>query len=233
MGRKPASMDPQTKGERPSVLIPLKVLERESIQEGVPELLQNAHVVLLGYHVVPDQTSTSQASDQFEDKASSRLDDLTAILEDAGATVESKLVFTHDGQTTVDRVTEEEEDALAVLIPNSTRTIENVLVPSAASSALIGSFDWFRGSSRRPTTKDLPRAFGRSSRAKETHPQRSILHCSTSRKGTKPTKTWRCCLTASRIDSRRKDSHRTRSTRESHVARIRKTQSSMRPTTTM
>lgn len=222
MGRKPASMDPQTKGERPSVLIPLKVLERESIQEGVPELLQNAHVVLLGYHVVPDQTSTSQASDQFEDKASSRLDDLTAILEDAGATV--------------DRVTEEEEeeeDALAVLIPNSTRTIENVLVPSAASSALIGSFDWFRGSSRRPTTKDLPRAFGRSSRAKETHPQRSILHCSTSRKGTKPTKTWRCCLTASRIDSRRKDSHRTRSTRESHVARIRKTQSSMRPTTTM
>ncbi len=113
--------------DRPSVLLPVRVLEGESIPEGVPELLANAHVVLLGYHVVPDQTATDQARHQFEGKATRRLGDFTAILEHAGATVESRLVFTHDGQTTIDRVTEE-HDCLAVLIPNATRPIENVLV---------------------------------------------------------------------------------------------------------
>jgi nucleotide-binding universal stress UspA family protein len=117
----------QTMHDRPTVLIPVRVLERESIPEGVPELLTNAHVVLLGYHVVPDQTATGQARDQFEDQATRRLDDLTAILEHAGATVESHLVFTHDAQTTIDRATAE-HDCLAVLIPNATRPLEEVLV---------------------------------------------------------------------------------------------------------
>jgi hypothetical protein len=113
--------------DRPSILLPLRVLEGDSIPEGVPELLRNAHVVLLGYHVVPDQTATDQARDQFEDQASRRLDDFTAILEHAGATVDTQLVFTHDGQTTIDRVTDE-HDCLAVLIPNATRPLENVLI---------------------------------------------------------------------------------------------------------
>ncbi|WP_135663753.1 universal stress protein [Halorhabdus rudnickae] len=113
--------------ERPTILIPIRVLERESIPEGVPALLTNAHVVLLGYHVVPDQTATGQAQAQFTDQATRRLDDLTAILAHAGATVDSQLVFTHDAQTTIDRVTTE-HDCLAVLIPNATRPIEHVLV---------------------------------------------------------------------------------------------------------
>ena len=112
----------------PTILIPIRVLEGESIPEGVPELVANARVILLGYHVVPDQTSTDQARSQFEDKGARRLTDLTEILEHAGAAVESRLVFTHDGQQTIDRVTAE-RDCLAVLIPNATRPIENVLVP--------------------------------------------------------------------------------------------------------
>lgn len=112
---------------RPSILMPIRVLEGESIPEGVPELLTNAHVVLLGYHVVPDQTATDQARSQFEEQATRRLEDFTAILEHAGATVESQLVFTHDGQTTIDRLTAE-HDCLAVLIPNATRPLEDLLV---------------------------------------------------------------------------------------------------------
>jgi nucleotide-binding universal stress UspA family protein len=113
--------------DRPSILVPVRVLEGDSVPEGVPELLTDAHVVLLGYHVVPDQTATDQARYQFEEQATRRLDDFEAILEHAGATVESRLVFTHDGQTTIDR-TAEEHDCLAVLIPNATRPLENVLV---------------------------------------------------------------------------------------------------------
>lgn len=108
-------------------MLPVTVLEGESIPEGVPELLMNAHVVLLGYHVVPDQTATGQARDQYEEKGLGRLDDLEALLAEAGATVETQLVFTHDGQTTIDRQTDD-HDCLAVLIPTSTGPVDDVLV---------------------------------------------------------------------------------------------------------
>lgn len=113
--------------DRPSILVPIRVLEGESVPEGVPELLAYAHVVLLGYHVIPEQTATGQARMQFEDRAIERLDEYETIFEDAGATVERRLVFTHDGQKTIDRMTTE-HDCMAVLVPNATRPVEDVLV---------------------------------------------------------------------------------------------------------
>ncbi|MUV48239.1 MULTISPECIES: universal stress protein [Haloarcula] len=114
--------------DRPSILVPLRVLEGESVPEGVPELLAHAHVVLLGYHVIPEQTAPGQARMQFEDRALERLDDYEAMFEGAGATVERRLVFTHDGQKTIDRMIAE-HDCMAVLVPNATGPVEDVLVP--------------------------------------------------------------------------------------------------------
>lgn len=113
--------------DRPSILVPVRVLEGESLSEGVPEVLANAHVVLLGYHEVPDQTATDQAQAQFEDQATQRLDELQEILEDAGATVDRVLVFTHDAQATIDRMNTE-HDILAVLVLAATTAVEDVLV---------------------------------------------------------------------------------------------------------
>jgi nucleotide-binding universal stress UspA family protein len=113
--------------DRPAVLVPVRVLEGESIPEGVPELLAKAHVVLLGYHVIPEQTATGQARMQFEDQATHRLGVLEEMLEDAGATVESRLVFTHEAQQTIDRLIVE-EDCHVVLVPNATAPPEDILV---------------------------------------------------------------------------------------------------------
>jgi nucleotide-binding universal stress UspA family protein len=113
--------------DSPSILVPVRVLEGESVPEGVPELLANAHVVLLGYHVIPEQTATGQAQMQFEDRAMERLDEYETMFEAAGATVERRLVFTHDGQKTIDRMTTE-HDCLAALVPNATGPVEDVLV---------------------------------------------------------------------------------------------------------
>jgi len=113
--------------DRPTVLVPIRVLEGESIPEGVPELLTHAHVVLLGYHVVPDQTATGQARMQYEDRATDRLEEFEEILAEAGATVETRLVFTHEGQKTINRMIIE-HDCLAVLVPNATGPPEDVLV---------------------------------------------------------------------------------------------------------
>ncbi len=113
--------------DKPTVLVPIQVLEGESIPEGVPELLANASVVVLGYHVVPEQTATGQARLQFEERALGRLDEFETILENAGASVETQLVFTHDEQQTIDRVSVE-HGCLAVLVPNATSPPENVFV---------------------------------------------------------------------------------------------------------
>lgn len=113
--------------DTPSILVPVRVLEGESLPEGVPDLLAGAHVVLLGYHVIPDQTAPGQARLQFEERANGRLDDLEELLTDAGATVERRLVFTHDGQQTIDRIIYE-EGCLAVLAPNATGGVEDILV---------------------------------------------------------------------------------------------------------
>ena len=113
--------------DRPNILVPVRVLEGESIPEGIPDLLANAHVVLLGYHVVPDQTATDQARSQFEERATDRMDAFESMFVDAGATVERRLVFTHEAQATIDR-TIYEHDCQAVLVPKATGPPEEVLV---------------------------------------------------------------------------------------------------------
>jgi len=119
--------DRADRADRPSVLVPLEVLEGESIPNGTPELLANARVVLLGYHTLPDQTATEQAREQFGETAMSKLDEFAEQLAAAGADVQMRLVFTHDEETTIDRLIYE-HDCLAVLVSNSTEGVESVLV---------------------------------------------------------------------------------------------------------
>ena len=113
--------------DRPSVLVPLAVLEGESLPNGTAELLANARVVLLGYHVVPEQTAAEQAREQFGETGMSKLDEFAGDLAAGGADVETRLVFTHDETTTVDRLIYE-HDCLAVLVPNSAPQVDSVLV---------------------------------------------------------------------------------------------------------
>jgi nucleotide-binding universal stress UspA family protein len=112
--------------DRPTVLYPIQVLEGESLPAGIADVLANAHVVLAGYHVIPEQTAADQAREQFGERAMAKLEEFAAALTDAGATVDVRLVFTHEAQTTIDRLIYE-HDSLAVLVPNGADTLESVL----------------------------------------------------------------------------------------------------------
>lgn len=118
---------PNATDDRPSVLVPLEVLEGETLPDGVAELLANAHVILLGYHVLPDQTPPEGARLQFEDRAQRKLREFEETLADAGATVERRLVFTHSEQQTLNRILAE-HDCHAVLVPNACEPPDDVLV---------------------------------------------------------------------------------------------------------
>jgi nucleotide-binding universal stress UspA family protein len=111
-----------------NVLVPVEVLEGETIPESVVDLLGVLPVVVLGYHVVPEQTAPGQARLQFEEQAQKKLDDLADDFGDAGSSAETRLVFTHDEEQTLDRVAAE-TGCNAILIPNPAPDIDRLLVP--------------------------------------------------------------------------------------------------------
>jgi nucleotide-binding universal stress UspA family protein len=111
----------------PKILIPVQVLEGQDLPEHLVEFLAPAEIVILGYHVLPDQTPAEQASLQFEERARAAVEDIAVAFRTAGREVETRVVFTHDRDQTVDRVAAE-VGATAVLLPNPTGEIEQVLV---------------------------------------------------------------------------------------------------------
>lgn len=97
------------------VLVPVAVLERESVSPGLMSLLGTVDVTLLGYHVLPEQTPPDQARLQFEERATAALEDLREEFAAAGGEADHRLVFTHDREQTVRRVAAEiGADAFAV-----------------------------------------------------------------------------------------------------------------------
>ncbi|WP_424009251.1 universal stress protein [Haloferax denitrificans] len=110
------------------VLVPVAVLEGQVLPDQLTRLLSETTVVLLAYHEIPEQTAPEQAREQFEPKVRDELDELVSAFEAAGATVETRLVFTHDADQTTERIATE-ADCDAVLLSNPAPTIARVIVP--------------------------------------------------------------------------------------------------------
>ena len=115
-------------GGRVRVLVPIEILRGESIPESVLDLLARVEIVLLGYHVIPEQTAVEQAQEQFEAKARGELASWESQLVGRGGRVETRLVFTHDAEQTFERIAIETASD-AILLLNPAPAIERVLVP--------------------------------------------------------------------------------------------------------
>ena len=109
------------------VLVPIDVLEGESVPSTVVEAFASVPVVLLGYREVPDQTAPEQARDQYGDRVRRELEALRSVFETAGCDVTTRLAFTHDRLKTFERVTVD-ESCDAVLLSNPAPVLESVLV---------------------------------------------------------------------------------------------------------
>ncbi|WP_440763805.1 universal stress protein [Natronorubrum sp. DTA7] len=109
------------------VLVPLAILEGQSVSPGLTRLLESVDVTVLGYHELPEQTPPDQARLQYEERATDALEDLVAQFRAAGGRADHRLVFTHDREQTIDRVAAETA-ANAYTIPGASGQIERVLV---------------------------------------------------------------------------------------------------------
>ena len=90
-------------------------------------LLGTVDVTVLGYHVPPDQTGSDQARSQFEERATSALEDIAQEFRQAGGDADYRLVFTHDRQQSINRVAED-TNSRAIVTPGATGDLERILV---------------------------------------------------------------------------------------------------------
>ncbi|WP_424013320.1 universal stress protein [Halorubrum xinjiangense] len=109
------------------VLVPVAVLEGGSVSPGLISLLGAVDVTVLGYHVLPEQTPPDQARLQFEERATSALEGINEDFRAAGGAADHRLVFTHDREQTIERVTDE-VDADAFAVPGTTGDVDRILV---------------------------------------------------------------------------------------------------------
>ena len=109
------------------VLVPVAVLEGESVSSGLISLLGAVDVTVLGYHVLPEQTPPDQARLQFEERATAALEAINEDFRAAGGAADHRLVFTHDREQTIERVTDE-IDADAFAVPGTTGDVDRILV---------------------------------------------------------------------------------------------------------
>jgi nucleotide-binding universal stress UspA family protein len=109
------------------VVVPVAVLENESVSAGLVSLLATMDVTVLGYHVLPEQTPPDQARQQYETRANAALADITDEFRTAGGAADYRLVFTADKPKTIARVADE-VGARAYAITGTTGSVERLLV---------------------------------------------------------------------------------------------------------
>ncbi len=134
----------------PRVILPVAVLEGEVIPDTLIEFLSSVPVVLLGYEEIPEQTHADQAREQFGEQASEELQSLEEVFEACNATVDTKLVFTHDISQVIEQAIED-ADRCVVCHPNPVQAVQDVLVEvrrpeltpaiAATTAALVGPTD--------------------------------------------------------------------------------------------
>lgn len=117
-----------TETTQPHFIVPIRVLDGQTVQPGFADLLKHARVTLVGIVEVPEQTPPGQARMQFEEQALDKLDETADVFRDRSIDIETQLVFTQNRKETLVRLVHE-HDADGYILPNPVDEVERVLVP--------------------------------------------------------------------------------------------------------
>jgi nucleotide-binding universal stress UspA family protein len=117
------------------VLVPLAILDGETVSPGLMDLLGTMDVTVLGYQRLPEQTPPDQARAQFEERATSALEDVAEEFRAAGGDADHRLVFTQDRRKSVDRIATD-VGATAYAVNGATGDVDRLLVPLTGEVAV-------------------------------------------------------------------------------------------------
>ncbi len=109
------------------ILVPIRLPEPDDLPDRMVERLGNTRVLLVGWLEVPEQTPPEQAKEELDDTGEEAIARIRERLEEAGAEVEVRRLFTPDLIATIQSVGAEEE-CDAALIAGTIHAVDRVLV---------------------------------------------------------------------------------------------------------
>lgn len=112
-----------------TILVPVDASDPGEPSAGVIELLSPHSLVVLGIYPVPDQATTDQLRSQFGEEATAAVEAVADRFAGNGATVETRVVFTHDRSQTIDRIAAEHEVDAVLTAGTLEEQLDRVLVP--------------------------------------------------------------------------------------------------------
>ncbi|MDX1641570.1 MAG: APC family permease [Balneolaceae bacterium] len=114
--------------EQPRIIVAVDVENPNAIPKALLKAFQNLKLLVLGYRLVPEQTSPEQSRKEFEDEAQENLDDVLQDLKDLDIDMDSELVFTPNLAKTINQYSDEYHSH-AVLTASPIESVNRLLVP--------------------------------------------------------------------------------------------------------
>jgi len=127
----PSSVKPELIA--PRILVPVELPNPNPLPKALLEVFNKFELLLMGYRIVPEQTSPEQSRGEFAEEAERELDQIVKDAEQWAGNVEKDIVFTPDFAHSVDRyVTENHCHSILTAAPIS--SVERLLLPVYAKS---------------------------------------------------------------------------------------------------
>ncbi|MDZ7721200.1 MAG: APC family permease [Balneolaceae bacterium] len=114
--------------KHPRVTVAVDIENPNALPKALLKAFKNLKLLVLGYRLVPEQTSPEQSRKEFEDEAQENLNDVLSDLEDLDIEMESELVFTPNLPKTIKQYSDE-YDSHAVLTAHPIESVDRLLVP--------------------------------------------------------------------------------------------------------
>lgn len=112
----------------PRIMMPVEVSEPPQLPHLLLDAFRNLKLFLLGYKIVPEQTSPQQASEESEGEEQEALDEITDEVAGKGIDVTSQLTYTPDLAASLDKYIRD-HNCQAVLTPKPMQSLRRLLVP--------------------------------------------------------------------------------------------------------
>lgn len=112
----------------PRILVPVEVPEPTPLPAALLDAFRDLELLVLGYNMVPEQTSPEQSQEAFEEEAEDALQSIMEYVKDRDINVEKNIVFTPELGQTINRYIKE-KDCNAVLTAKPISSVERLLVP--------------------------------------------------------------------------------------------------------
>ena len=128
-----------------TILIPVDASDPGTPSQGVVELLSPHSLIVLGVYPVPEQATTDQLRSQFGEEATAAVETVADRFADDGAAVETRVVFTHDRDQTIERVADEERVDAVLTAGSIEEDLDRVLVPIRGEEGNVDAIVGFIG----------------------------------------------------------------------------------------